>query len=90
MDNDTVLLQNLHRQVLYTEADIGQLKAVIAGERLLQQNSTVTIQIYTYRLGAANAADTKKNYVVVIDCCDNVAMRYIIDDCCKKLQIAFV
>jgi sulfur-carrier protein adenylyltransferase/sulfurtransferase len=90
MDNDTVSLQNLHRQVLYTEADIGLLKAVIAGERLSQQNSTATTQIYTYLLDAANAADTIKEYDVVIDCCDNVATRYIIDDCCKKLQIPFV
>lgn len=90
MDSDTVELQNLHRQVLYTEADIGRLKAVVAGERLSHQNNTTTIQTYTYRLDVANAADTIKEYDVVIDCCDNVATRYVIDDCCKKLQIPFV
>ena len=90
MDNDTVALQNLHRQVLYTEAEIGRLKAVVAGERLLQQNSSLNINTYPYRLDAGNAIDTVKAYDVVIDCCDNVATRYVIDDSTKKLQIPFV
>lgn len=79
-DDDVVQLQNLHRQVLYTENDIGKPKVLVAKERLQQQNSTVFIQSHQQRITIENAAELIFAYDIVIDCCDNTNTRYVIDD----------
>lgn len=79
IDNDIVEMKNLHRQVLYNEADIGKLKALVAKEKLLAQNSEITIVAYPERLTEKNAAKIITDYDIVVDCCDNAETRYIVD-----------
>lgn len=90
IDDDVVQLQNLHRQTLYNEADMGKPKVLVAAEKLTQQNSTVNIITYQERLTALNADTIIAHYDIVIDCCDNVATRYCIDDSCHTLNKPFV
>ena len=40
-DDDVVSIGNLHRQILYTPAEVGQKKAIIAAEKLQQQNPQI-------------------------------------------------
>lgn len=89
-DNDKVQLQNLHRQVLYTEADIGKLKVLVAKERLQQQNSTIRIQTHQLRVAGINAAALISEYDIVIDCCDNISTRYVINDATALLGKPFI
>jgi molybdopterin/thiamine biosynthesis adenylyltransferase len=90
MDADVVEMGNLHRQVLYTEADIGRPKALIAQQKLQQNNSTLAIHAYAEKLDAKNATAYIRQYDMVVDCCDNAVTRYYIDDATRQLGKPFV
>src|SRR3954470_15258793 len=42
-DDDAITISNLHRQILYTHAEIGMRKALIAAQRLQEQNPLIKI-----------------------------------------------
>ena len=81
IENDTVSLSNLQRQVLYTTADMGRSKAEVAAMRLSRLNPGCDIRVVTARLIAANAAELLGGHDAVVDCTDNYDTRYVIDDC---------
>jgi molybdopterin/thiamine biosynthesis adenylyltransferase/rhodanese-related sulfurtransferase len=80
VDNDTVSFSNLHRQILYAEHDIGALKAEKAVEKLGRINSAVELLAYPYAINKDNAADLVQGYDILVDCTDNFASRYLIND----------
>lgn len=86
VDNDLVELSNLHRQILYSTADVGKPKAIIAREKLQQLNSFVSITAYHERFSAENAERLIQNYDLVIDGSDNFLTRYLVNDTCVKLS----
>lgn len=90
IDNDVVSNSNLHRQVLFTENEIGSLKVVRAKERLLKMNSSIKIDVFPFRLTEENAKQVMENYEVVIDCSDNIDTRYVIDEASHSLNKPFV
>ena len=86
LDNDTVSLSNLHRQPLYTTADVGLPKAAMASGALLALNPTIKVKAFPVRLDTGNALELIKNYEVIIDGTDNFASRYLINDACVLLK----
>ena len=93
VDFDRVELNNLNRQVLYGEADIGRLKVEAAAERLSGFNSSMRIEARVLKLdGEAAVAETIDGYDVVIDACDWPAhdIERWINSACFKAQIPFV
>ena len=90
IDDDVVSLSNLHRQVLYDEADIGQPKAECAVHHLQQKNSDIELTAYPMRLTKENAETLIRDYDIVVDGCDNHATRYLISDVCHRLQKPYV
>jgi sulfur-carrier protein adenylyltransferase/sulfurtransferase len=90
IDNDTVDITNLQRQVLFTENDIGLSKSKKAAERLVQLNSEATIKVIQEKLTSDNALDILKPYDLVIDCTDNFPTRYLINDACVILDKSFI
>ncbi len=90
IDNDVVSLSNLHRQVLYDEADIGKPKAECATHHLQQKNSDIELIAYPMRLTKENAETLIRNYDIVVDGCDNHATRYLISDVCHRMQKPYV
>ena len=90
IDDDVVSLSNLHRQVLYDEADIGQPKAECAAHHLQQKNSDIELTAYPMRLTKENAETLIRDYDIVVDGCDNHATRYLISDVCHRLQKPYV
>ncbi|HEU4736253.1 MAG TPA: ThiF family adenylyltransferase, partial [Solirubrobacterales bacterium] len=71
VDFDRVELNNLNRQVLYSESDIGRFKAEAAAERLTGFNSAMKIEARVQRLDSEAAiAETIAGYDLVIDACD--------------------
>lgn len=90
IDDDVVSLSNLHRQVLYDEADIGQPKAESAAHHLQQKNSDIELTAYPIRLTKENAETLIRDYDIVVDGCDNHATRYLISDVCHRLQKPYV
>lgn len=90
IDDDVVSLSNLHRQVLYDEADIGQPKAECAVRHLQKKNSDIELTAYPMRLTKENAETLIRDYDIVVDGCDNHATRYLISDVCHRLQKPYV
>ena len=90
IDNDVVSIHNLHRQVLYDEADIGQPKAICALHHLRPKNSDIELIAYPMRLTQENAEALISEYDIVVDGCDNHATRYLISDVCHRLQKPYV
>lgn len=82
IDEDMVDLSNLHRQVIYTEAEVGQSKAALAHKKMQELNSEIRIEASHTRLNAENAFDFIKQYDIVIDCTDNFPTRYLANDAC--------
>jgi len=90
IDDDVVSLTNLQRQVLYTEQDLGQPKAVCAARRLAALNSEIRLTAYPERLTADNARKLMAGYDLVVDGCDNFDTRYLINDVCIELGKPYV
>lgn len=84
-DNDVVSLSNLQRQTLYTENQVGMPKTDAARQRLSAMNSGVEFEAYSEGLTSGNARGIIGKYDLVVDCCDNFATRYLIDDVCAEL-----
>lgn len=82
-DDDRVSTTNLHRQVLYAEAETGLPKAVLAARRLRMLNGEVDVKPYLCRLTPDNAADVIRDYDIVVDACDNYRTRYLLNDVCR-------
>jgi len=85
-DADTVSITNLQRQVLFGTDDIGKPKAEVAARRLRNLNPGIEIVTYNTVVTNANAWDIIEEYDVVIDCTDNFASRYTINDACVLLD----
>lgn len=86
VDNDTVDLSNLQRQVIHRTADIGIPKVTSAVRALSQINPEVTVRAHKERLTAANVERLVADYDLVADGSDNFATRYLLNDTCFRLR----
>ena len=82
VDFDTVDATNLGRQVLFGPGDIGRPKAGVAADRLALQNPGIRIRPVTERLDAVALRETVAQAGVVLDCTDNFATRFQVNDAC--------
>ncbi|MFT3998463.1 MAG: HesA/MoeB/ThiF family protein [Asticcacaulis sp.] len=82
LDDDTVSLSNLQRQVLYATEDQGRPKADAARERLSALNPAATLSLHPVRLTPDNAADIISGYDIVLDGCDNFETRHLVNRTC--------
>lgn len=85
LDGDEVDETNLHRQVLYTDGDLGKPKALVASNRLKAMNPNVLIQTHFVRLHRDNALDLLSQYDLIIDCTDNFPSKFLVNDACVIL-----
>jgi molybdopterin/thiamine biosynthesis adenylyltransferase/rhodanese-related sulfurtransferase len=90
VDNDIVSLSNLHRQVLYSESDIGKTKVTAALKKLKAQNPNTEIVIFNTFLTTKNALEIIADYDIVVDASDNFPTRYLVNDSCVILKKPFV
>ncbi len=82
VDDDTVDLSNLQRQIVHPTARIGAAKVESARETLASINPEVAVETHRLRLGPANAAALVRDYDLVADGSDNFATRYLLNDVC--------
>ena len=82
IDFDRVELSNLHRQILYGDADIGRPKIELAQRRLNEINPHVRVETHDARLTSDNALEILERYDLVIDGTDNFPTRYLVNDAC--------
>ena len=90
VDGDKVELSNLHRQIMYTENNLGKNKAEVIAARLKQLNAEISIEVHQLNLQADNAKELIKPFDIVVDCTDNYNARYLINDTCVELEKPFV
>jgi molybdopterin/thiamine biosynthesis adenylyltransferase/rhodanese-related sulfurtransferase len=82
VDHDRVEETNLHRQPLYTMADIGKLKAETAGTALRRFNPGIAVDAVAERLTPQNATVLVGGADLVIDAADSFAVTYVLSDAC--------
>lgn len=82
IDDDTVSLSNLQRQIVHATASVGMLKVDSAKSTLSAINPHVTVETMAARLTPANALDVIGRYDIVTDGSDNFATRYLVSDAC--------
>lgn len=81
-DRDLIDLANLHRQMLFDEADLaGDLPKAEAARRKLQRiNSDVDIQAHVTDVTSRNIRQLAEGADLILDGCDNFETRYLIND----------
>ena len=82
VDDDTVSLDNLQRQIAHDTPGVGMRKVDSARAVIARLNPHVTVETYAVRLDAANALDIIGRYDIVADGSDNFATRYLVSDAC--------
>src|ERR1700761_2647750 len=82
VDDDTVSLSYLQRQIIHGTPDIGRRKADTAAERIHALNPHVRFAAHATRLKASNAMELIGGYDLVLDGSDNFETRYLVSDAC--------
>lgn len=82
IDDDTVSLSNLQRQIIHATEDVGRRKTDSARAALGRINPYVTVETKPVRLDAANAPALVAGHDVIVDGSDNFATRYALADAC--------
>ncbi len=90
VDNDTVSLSNLQRQVIHGTPDIGRLKTDSAAETVGRINPHVTVIRHAERLNAGNVERLFGGYDIVVDGSDNFETRYLAADAAERLEVTLV
>ena len=80
VDPDPVEVSNLHRQVIYTAADVGQAKVDAAARHLRQIDPELEIETFAVALEADNARAIIARFDFVIDGTDNPLAKFLIND----------
>ena len=86
VDNDTVDLSNLQRQIVHASESIGTAKVESARQTLHHINPEVKVETHALRIDDSNAAALVQNYDLVADGSDNFATRYLLNDVCYRLK----
>lgn len=82
VDDDTVSLSNLQRQVIHGTDTIGTAKTDSAAAAVKRINPNVTVEMHRLRLTAEDAPALVAGYDVVVDGSDNFETRYALADAC--------
>jgi molybdopterin/thiamine biosynthesis adenylyltransferase len=90
IDNDRFTEQNLNRQLMCTEKNLGKHKALVAARRVRQINSAVTVKTYLERLNDKNSVTLLDGAAVVADALDNLPSRFAAEKACRILKIPMV
>jgi adenylyltransferase/sulfurtransferase len=90
IDQDTVEIHNLHRQVLYTPEDLHYPKVEVSAKRLTKINPLVKIELVPENLNVNNVEKLISGMDCVVDGLDNMRTRYLVNRACAKLKIPYV
>jgi molybdopterin/thiamine biosynthesis adenylyltransferase len=82
VDDDSVSLSNLQRQVIHDTDAVGMAKGESAKAAITRINPNVSVELYPFRLTTDNAAALVARYDIVVDGSDNFETRYAVADAC--------
>jgi molybdopterin/thiamine biosynthesis adenylyltransferase len=89
-DDDEVELGNLHRQILFSEADVGMPKVDAAARALRAASPGVDLRLHRTRLLPHDAVARVREYDVVIEGSDNFATKFLAADACALAGVPVV
>jgi molybdopterin-synthase adenylyltransferase len=90
VDNDTVDLTNLQRQILHTTERVGQPKAQSGRHTLMQINPEIDVVALTERAEGERLGALVQQATVVLDCSDNFATRHAVNRACVTHKVPLV
>ncbi len=90
VDDDSVSLSNLQRQILYGEADIGEAKVEAACAAVARLNPDIKFHAINHHITKDSSKSLLDGVDVVIDGSDNFATRLIVNDLCLAARVPLV
>jgi molybdopterin-synthase adenylyltransferase len=90
VDDDTVDLTNLQRQLMHTTARVGRPKALSGKEALLAINPDVEVTAVCERVAGERLEALVRGATVVLDCSDNFATRHAVNRACFEAGVPLV
>jgi molybdopterin/thiamine biosynthesis adenylyltransferase len=90
IDDDRFAEENLNRQIMSTEENLGQYKVVAAAKRVKEVNSATTVMTFRERLTIDNAHSLLSGAGMVVDGLDNLSSRMAVEQICRQLAIPYV
>jgi len=90
VDRDVIELSNLHRQTMFNEDDVGQVKVEIAAKKLRKLNADIVIEELPISINDYTALEVVDGCDVVVDALDSVNARYSLNKACIEKKIPFV
>ena len=90
VDRDVIELSNLHRQTMFDQDDVGQVKVEVAAKKLKKLNPDCKIEALAVSVNDYTALEVIEGCDVVVDALDSVNARYALNKACVKLGIPFV
>ncbi len=90
VDDDTVEISNLHRQILFTAADVGRSKLEAFAEALEKRAPGVVVTRVPGRALPLTVASIVADAAVVLDATDNFASRFLLADACALARVPVV
>ncbi len=90
IDGDLVSLDNLHRQILYGEDDVGLPKALVAEREIKRRNKEIEVEGIPEPLAEGNIGDVLSGVDLILDATDNFATRYLINEYSVSHRIPFI
>ena len=91
VDHDRISLSNIHRQSLFNEKDLNELKVKIAKKKLNLVNKEVKINTYNQKADEKTLKKIIAKYEIIVDGSDNFRTRFLINDYClqnKKILVS--
>jgi len=82
IDFDLVSASNLHRQVFYKTAAIGKAKAEVLAAHIKAINPFVKVTFSKEAVAKNNVKKLIADYDIVLDCTDNLPIKYLLNDAC--------
>ena len=80
VDDDRVELGNLHRQILFSEGDVGHGKLVALAAALAARFPGIDVELHEGRALPDSAVALCRGAAVVVDATDNFASRFLLAD----------
>ena len=90
VDRDVIELSNLHRQTMFNEDDVGQVKVETAAKKLRKLNPDIVVEELPVSINDYTALDVVDGCDVVVDALDSVDARYALNKACIEKKIPFV
>lgn len=79
IDNDTVSISNLQRQILYNETQVGESKVEMAKKALTNLNSDLQVNVYQDYIDENSIMKYVKDQDFIVDCSDNLQTKFVVN-----------